>query len=190
MDYLIEWIRAIAIFHIVSTLVLSVVPDNNYKKYIKLFVGLMTVLLIFKPVISLCGMDKKFEKNYLLENINVMQEDLKNQIIIAGDKQYELIRKEYEEQIAENIRAYTESIGAIYVDSNIEFGYQADLPEEEKGRITSLNIRVKRGNAYHSEYINYESNTDEEMLAAKIKNYFSKLYNMDIRNIHIHISDE
>lgn len=187
MDILISWIKTVAVFTIISTIIISIIPENNYKKYIKLFVGILMILLIMKPVGKIWGLDKIFSQKYIEQNNFVIQDDIKNMIIMANEKQYEMVEKGFYETVKSRIKEYVTEIGAIYIDSKMELNLQEN--SDDFGKISLLEITINTGRAYHKEYIEYQKNAEDEMLTAKIKKYFSELYNMDIHNIHINISD-
>ena len=168
-----------AVFTIISTIIISIIPENNYKKYIKLFVGILMILLIMKPVGKIWGLDKIFSQKYIEQNNFVIQDDIKNMIIMANEKQYEMVEKGFYETVKSRIKEYVTEIGAIYIDSKMELNLQEN--SDDFGKISLLEITINTGRAYH--------NAEDEMLTAKIKKYFSELYNMDIHNIHINISD-
>lgn len=58
-DYLYEWIQNIAFYLVLVTAVLHIVPNKDYKKYIRFFTGLVLILMILTPIFSLFGMDIK-----------------------------------------------------------------------------------------------------------------------------------
>lgn len=49
---------------IVMTMVIQVIPNTEYKKYIRFFTGLILVLLLATPVLSVFGMHTKFNSIY------------------------------------------------------------------------------------------------------------------------------
>lgn len=54
MEYFCEWIQKIAYYMILVTLVMQVAGEG-YRKYIRLFTGIILILLILSPVIRLSG---------------------------------------------------------------------------------------------------------------------------------------
>lgn len=53
MDILIEWIEQIIVFLLLATIVDLIIPVNAMKKYIKLVIGLILILIFLKPVFFL-----------------------------------------------------------------------------------------------------------------------------------------
>ena len=70
-----KWIQNIAVYLVVVTAMLHAVPGKDYERYIRFFSGLVLIVLIFMPVLSVFGMKhseqstvirymKKKEKNW------------------------------------------------------------------------------------------------------------------------------
>lgn len=53
------WIRNIAYYVIMVTAVMHVVPKGDYQKYIRLFTGMVLILLVSAPVLGLFGVDQE-----------------------------------------------------------------------------------------------------------------------------------
>jgi len=57
MEFIMEWITQIIIFVLLATIIDLLVPANVMKKYIKLVVGLILILILLKPVFYLFQVD-------------------------------------------------------------------------------------------------------------------------------------
>ena len=53
MEFLYQYIKNICVFTLVITLILNIFPDRQYLKYIKLFAGLLLILLAINPIVNL-----------------------------------------------------------------------------------------------------------------------------------------
>ena len=82
MDILIQWVTQIIIFIILATIIDLLIPATNMKKYIKLVVGLILILILLKPIFYLFNIDieKSLESSLLqvsnMENNNQSIENL------------------------------------------------------------------------------------------------------------------
>ena len=45
-----EWIRSLVFYLILMTTVLNFLPDRKYEKYLRLFTGMVFILLVFGPL--------------------------------------------------------------------------------------------------------------------------------------------
>lgn len=62
--YLFEWIQNIAFYLILITAVLHIIPSTTYKNYIRFFTGLILILLLIQPILSLTKGDIALEQVY------------------------------------------------------------------------------------------------------------------------------
>ena len=181
MSYFVQWVKNIAIFYIIASLIMHLIPGKDYQKYIKLFLGIITIVLFMKPLGDVFSLGDNYEK-YLNGNYNFqMQESLKNELRIVDELQKEAVIGDYKDKIKENIKTYIESLEIKYIDSDIEI----ELNEQKSnfGGITSIHV-----------YVDNESpaditvNPSEELISIEIKKYLANFYNLDKRNINVYIS--
>ena len=63
-----QWMKSLAFFHVLTTALLHILPDKRYEQYIRLFMGLLLVLLICTPIFAVVGKSEKllsgFSNNY------------------------------------------------------------------------------------------------------------------------------
>ena len=64
LQQLYGWIQNIAVYLIVATAVMHVIPGKDYGKYVRFFSGLVLILLLFTPVMNLTGMGERFRELY------------------------------------------------------------------------------------------------------------------------------
>ncbi len=63
-DYLYEWIRNIAFYLVMITAVMHVVPNPDYKRYIRFFTGLVLTVMLTSPVLKLMGTEGTWKELY------------------------------------------------------------------------------------------------------------------------------
>lgn len=61
-----KWLQNLAYYLIFTTVIVQIIPDNEYKKYIKFFCGLVLVLMLINPLVRLTegGYTDKAERLY------------------------------------------------------------------------------------------------------------------------------
>ncbi|MGO5052196.1 stage III sporulation protein AF [Lachnospiraceae bacterium LCP25S3_G4] len=64
LDYFYEWIQNIAFYLVIITAIVQVIPNNNYKKFLQFFVGIILVILLITPVLKLVGMEGTYRNLY------------------------------------------------------------------------------------------------------------------------------
>ena len=72
------WIQNITVYLIVTAAVLYAVPGKDYGKYIKFFTGLILILLLATPVLSLTGMKGTFKDIYKSSEYELQKRDIEN----------------------------------------------------------------------------------------------------------------
>lgn len=58
------WMQNIVFFLVIVTAVLEVLPGTSYQKYIRFFTGLILMLLLLTPFLSLTGSGETFQELY------------------------------------------------------------------------------------------------------------------------------
>lgn len=53
MEFIYNYVKNICVFMLVITLILNIFPDRQYKKYIKLFAGLLLIISAITPIVNL-----------------------------------------------------------------------------------------------------------------------------------------
>jgi|SRR5690625_497728 len=79
MDMISQWVAQIIIFLLIAALIDLLIPTNTMKKYIKLVVGIILLLIFLRPIFFLFSIDIE---NDLESNIdNIFQEENDNESI-------------------------------------------------------------------------------------------------------------
>ena len=61
MTYLYEWIENIAVYMVIITVAMQMVPNNSYKKYIRFFTGLILIIMMSGPILKIFGMEQELQ---------------------------------------------------------------------------------------------------------------------------------
>lgn len=139
MDAIIHWITQIIIFMLLATIIELLIPTSSMKKYIKLVVALILILIFLKPIFYLFDINVKealtasYER---LENYNSNDKDMESLIEFQKseiqDKQYAYI----EEQVAVQLidlakKPLLESYQAVITDMEFSFAAEKDPGYED-----------------------------------------------------------
>lgn len=60
-EYIYQWVENIAFYLLIFTVAMQLIPNKSYKNYIRFFTGLVLIIMIAKPIISLFGMEQEFD---------------------------------------------------------------------------------------------------------------------------------
>lgn len=61
------YVKEILVFLILTVIINNILPDNNYKKYIRLFTGLILIIIMISPILPYLKMDSSAIGNYSLD---------------------------------------------------------------------------------------------------------------------------
>ncbi|MBU3839695.1 MAG: stage III sporulation protein AF [Candidatus Ruminococcus intestinipullorum] len=75
-QYIYEWIQNLAVYLILVTAVMQVIPGNNYKKYVQFFTGLVLILLFMTPIFKIMGIEDGFYKRYQNKQFEFWEEGI------------------------------------------------------------------------------------------------------------------
>lgn len=100
-EELYSWIRCLAIFYILLTMLLHLVPTEKYQRYVRFFMGLVLIVILVTSVLSILEKTRElpgsFSLIYSQEENKRLEQDMEN-------LQKNLLEKGYEELLGENIR--------------------------------------------------------------------------------------
>ena len=60
-EFLKEWIQNISFYFILVTLILQMLPEKSFRKYIQFITGLILILLLMEPILSFTKFSISFE---------------------------------------------------------------------------------------------------------------------------------
>ena len=136
-----QWVRILASFYILFTVILQLIPDKKYERYIRSFMGLLLIYILAIPLLDITGNSSRiiesFFRNYAEEVSVLEQKETEN---LQGI----YIRKGLEEEVASQIIKKCEEAGIktqeVVVDiegEKISVGLtvEENLSAEQKRRI-------------------------------------------------------
>ena len=91
-EELYEWMKNLAVFYILLTAVLHLVPEHKYEKYVRFFMGLLLIFMMSTPVFALFGKKEEllssFQANFGTENAQREQSEFENMQKACLEKGY------------------------------------------------------------------------------------------------------
>lgn len=202
ISWLSKWAQGIIVAVIIATLIELILPNGSSKKYVKVIIGIYILFTIISPVIEKLKNDdfgineilntQKYEEE-LAKSDNTISAKLESNnsrtikdIYISNltiDIQTKLKEKGYE-VISANIKIKDDenyTIEKIIINLN-----KIENEKNEKDNIENVNIekiQIKENNATNN--INENAKTLTESQKKEIKDYLSKTYDIDAKNIEI-----
>lgn len=143
MAYLKEIVQNLLFYYIIFSVVMSLVGNSSFKKYIEMFSGLVMIIIILNPLIKLFGvensLDLNIRKNQLYEITKAESED----IMVAEFKQSDAVLKQYEEIIENQIR--TVMSNHDYKATDVKVSIDDVLDSKTFGQIKSVEVCCQKG---------------------------------------------
>ena len=62
--YIYDWIKHLVFYLILMTMLMQIIPDSDYKKYIRFFTGLVLILILAKPLMGVFHLEEEFANLY------------------------------------------------------------------------------------------------------------------------------
>ena len=95
-----SWIKCLAIFYILLTMLLHLVPTEKYQRYVRFFMGLVLMVMLVTPVLSLLEKSRQLPDSF---SGLYQQEEQKRLELEMENLQKNLLETGMEEQLGENI---------------------------------------------------------------------------------------
>lgn len=80
MNDILNYVKGIAFLMLFITFVINILPDSSYKKYVKIFTGLVLVITVIKPVTDFLGIGDTFYNSLSKYNSEFDSEAFENEI--------------------------------------------------------------------------------------------------------------
>lgn len=212
IELLYDWMKNIIVFMIISTVILNLLGKSNYKKYVGLITGLILVLLVIGPILSLTGKISYFDFSMDSYGSLVDAQDLSKEMFAMEEQSTIDIFEEYKQVIVNQTENLIAEKGLTVVSMEIEV--ISDKTSQDFGKLLKLNLVAayktnqempgKTGEILSIEkieigQISFDSETEkpkesqQNSLSAmenSIKILLADFYNMDRNNININIQED
>lgn len=196
MGEIYEWVRNIVIYLILNTIIMNLLGNSSYKKYISIVSGMILLLIVISPFMKLLKMDEIFD--YYL-NANIYKSDMadyKKEIKLMEEKQKEAVFSNLKDRIKDQVKDLLKDEGLYLYDFDLVMNQ--DEESEGFGEVELMNISAgyleDEGRPVHKiniEKITIINKTPKQSLPSpeeiQIKNKLSDFYNMKQDNINISI---
>ena len=115
-----NWVRDIVFYMIFVTMVMNILPDPKYEKYLRLFAGAVMILLAFGPVLRITGMETAiagmFEKITFEDDVRTLKEELG----VADERRIAGFYGRYRAAVESDIRTMAEGDGLECVSVSVQ----------------------------------------------------------------------
>ncbi|NLK27559.1 MAG: stage III sporulation protein AF [Clostridiales bacterium] len=207
MDKIYDWIRSIVIYMIMNTIIMNLLGNSSYKKYISVISGMILVLIVISPLLELLHLDLNLDYYLASNDFAIETSDFENRLRRMEQKQMNEIFGEYQEKLKASIQDLLASEEVFLDEFHLEF--DKDQKSPSFGVIKGMDIKASIKNEENTKendakdkiliervIIDRIAKRDKEEskldqlptpLEIKIKNKLSDFYNIEPDNINISI---
>lgn len=125
---------------ILMTMILNLLPDKKYEKYLRLFTGTVFLLLVFSPYTDLTGLEAQIAGAFERLTFQNDAKLLKREIEDADGKRMERLAEEYEDAVKTDLKTMAEGISLECLD--VEVFWDTDLEGGTFGKIRRVEMSV------------------------------------------------
>ena len=100
MEWLSQWVRNLAFYFIFLSVLMNVIPQGEERKYIRFFMGLLLMVMLITPMLSILEKAKTLPESF---SSLYQQEEKKRLTLDLENLQKSLLEKGVEEQLEKNI---------------------------------------------------------------------------------------
>lgn len=191
-----EWIRNVAYYMILTGIIINILPNAKYEKYVRLVTGIILIIMMVNPILKLTDFERWLDIS-LVKNLyeqEITNESLK--ILEISKEQREKIFDKYKNEISSDIEEIIMDCGYYAYEIIIEM--QEDENSPEYGKIMAITITA--GKEKESDISKREINIEKIIIndknekkeyeshdSLKIKKTVANFYNFSIENINVNI---
>lgn len=203
MNIVYEWIRNIVVYMILNTIIMNLLGRSNYKKYVNVASGMILVIIVISPLLSLLKLDDKIDYFFQTNHMVMESSEFENQLQYVEGRYRDTILAEYKETITVGVQEVLQKDG-IYL-TQLDVTIEDDENSEQYGEIVGLTIhgsyeeeevttamigQIDRIDISKIEFEESNQKEENEMYSPSeisVKNKLSDVYNINPANINISI---
>jgi stage III sporulation protein AF len=205
MDIINNWIRNVVIYMILNAIVMNLLGDKSYKKYVSIVSGMILVLIIISPLMNYMDLEDTLDYYLQANDFAVETSEFKNDLNRMEEAQSDAIFAEYKEKIRLQVE------GILQEDKLQLVSFDLTIDKNNKsatfGEILHMDISAEMENNEEDEenqrlfvdkidIVSIRIKGQEEKDTAdppspmeiNIKNKLADFYNIEQVNINISIS--
>lgn len=140
VEELYGWIRNVTGYFIFMSVLDNLLPDHKYAKYIRLFGGMVLILLVFQPLTGSLRLEDRIAHFYETLVFRYEADDLKQELLGVEKQRLSQIIEQYEEAVGEDVRQMAEDMELKVYDCQVEISESEG--SDAFGTVTSVRLAV------------------------------------------------
>lgn len=207
MEGLYGWVRNITFYLIFMTVLTNILPNHKYDKYLKLFAGMVLILLVLQPVTGSLNLEEEIAYYFGSISFQTEADELKKDILGMEGERLNHMVSQYEEAVAVDLEGMAKQAGfykrqiLVTIDHNqdsetfgkvlaISMTLTTQEPEAEAAvpeikPVDPITIKSKEVIEKDRE-VRQKENTSVSSLRTKISEYYS----LEVEDVEIKLENE
>ena len=140
-----EWAGSILSFLILITVIRGILPSKKYEPYLRLFSGLMLILLVLQPVTGGLGLEKQIDRAFQAFSFQMDHEELNTRVLGIEKERQEQILNLYQNDVARHVTVMAGEEGIQVENAQVEIN--GDPESTGYGKVVSVKVKLQSGGA-------------------------------------------
>lgn len=199
MEMIFQWIRSLVFYLILMTMIANLLPDKKYENYLRLFAGVIFLMLVFSPFGNLTGVEEQAAEAFSRLTFQNEARVLKREIEDVDGARMEKLMDRYRETIENELRRMVEELGGEC--RNVVVRLDEELEGGTFGRVMAVEMTVSQAKIVasnaegtvlreESAAAGFEMSHSEAEMVAKLMDGIGAYYGVEEGNIAIHLENE
>lgn len=146
MDALGAWIKQIILLVLFATFLELLIPNNNYKKFIKVIMGLLILLAVLQPILDFIQTpwDEKNTTEVAARNLMDNKTEIINQSTGIQSERDRIAMEQYHKELVKQIRVLAGAVEGV-AEIKAEVALKEGKSEKDYGMIKNITVFAKTG---------------------------------------------
>ena len=140
MKEVLNWAGNILFFLVFLTGLENLLPNKKYGRYIRLFTGLVLILLIVQPVARGLNLEERLASSFEAITFQQQADDLSREIMGIEQQRLQQIMGSYEEAVESDLNAMAEEMG--YVSKGAHVVIEKNVDSQAYGSVVRIEMEV------------------------------------------------
>ena len=123
---------------LLMTMIMNLLPDKKYEKYLRLFTGVVFLLLFFAPITDLNGLETKMTGAFERITFQTDARLLKKEIVDTDGERIQQVLSQYGMFLEQELRAMAEHVGADC--ESVELIMESDPEQGSFGQLKQVTM--------------------------------------------------
>lgn len=140
MDGIYGWIRNLTGFFLFMSVIDNLLPNKKYGKYVRLFSGMILILLVLQPLTGSLRLEDKIAHYYESFVFRYQAEDLQSEILGIEKQRLTQMIAQYEHAVEQDVGQMAEDMGFSVRECSVTI--DGEEGTEQFGTVTGISLRI------------------------------------------------